>query len=85
MKLHWYAAVLFLAIWAGCGSSNESAPKANLPAELPSLPADQAARASGPRRYPAYTWPPDFQPPLDIQIVTEEVPPEIQGPSRPGT
>jgi hypothetical protein len=82
MQSRWCAAVLFLAIWAGCGGSNESAPAANLPSGLPAPPEGQAARTPGMKRYPAYTWPPDFQLPLDIEIVTEEVPPEIQGPSK---
>lgn len=84
MKAHWYVTILLLAIWAGCGSSNESAPPARLPAELPSMPDCQTARVPGPKRYPAYSWPPDFQPSLDIHIETEPVPPEVEGPSRMG-
>jgi len=47
------------------------------------LPDGRVLPEPAPRRYPAHSWPADFQLPLDIQIETEPPPPEIVGPSKP--
>lgn len=59
-------------------------PALNIPAPLPSLPAEELQRLSTTKSIkplPSYQWPADFVLPLDIVILTPEVPKAIQGPT----
>jgi hypothetical protein len=75
--------LLTVAFLSGCGygpDGLEGPPAANLPAGLPALP--RGAETPVARRYPAYSWPAEFQPPLNLEFELAEVPPEIRGPAR---
>jgi len=88
MKRLWGLLLLMMAL-AGCGRNAELASAdltgpatLALPGALFSLPEGAGpSETAPPRRYAAYRWPADFQPPLEIRIVTPPIPKRIIGPT----
>jgi hypothetical protein len=95
-NMHFLLLLLAIGV-AGCESAQPASPPADAGKEQPStsapqrpakpaLPFADEKAASSVSRTPdmlPYQWPADFKLPLVINIKTEEVPKEIQGPSPP--
>lgn len=72
---------LLLPCLGGC-NCEDGGPVVSPPGEKERQPAEKPPVASPPEK-PAYQWPPDFKPPLEIRLEFPEVPPKIVGPSPP--